>query len=69
MFQRTLAGNEKALGPEHVSTLGTIQNLGLLYYKQGNLREAEAMYQRLLEAQSQLCQPPGLSILVRNSKV
>ena len=48
MHQRALAGYEKALGPEHTSTLDTINNLSLLYSDQGKLAEAESMYQRAL---------------------
>jgi tetratricopeptide (TPR) repeat protein len=48
MCRRALAGKEKALGPEHMSTLSIVHNLGLLYYKQGNLPEAETMYRRAL---------------------
>jgi len=48
MYQRALAGKEKALGPDHTSTLGTVNNLGLLYSDQGKLEEAEQMYQRAL---------------------
>lgn len=32
MYQRALAGREKALGPDHTSTLDTVNNLGLLYW-------------------------------------
>lgn len=53
MYQRALAGYEKALGPEHTSTLRTVNNLGLLYRDQGKRAEAEAMYQRTLTVQSQ----------------
>ena len=35
-----LAGKEKALGPDHTSTLDTVHNLGLLYRDQGKLAEA-----------------------------
>jgi hypothetical protein len=28
MYQRVLAGYEKALGPDHISTLLTVNNLG-----------------------------------------
>src|SRR5437773_7526126 len=35
MYQRALAGKEKALGPEHTSTLDTVNNLGVLYRNQG----------------------------------
>jgi Tetratricopeptide repeat len=40
MYVRALAGNEKALGPDHASTLDTVNNLGNLYYAQGKLAEA-----------------------------
>ena len=46
MYERALAGKEKALGPDHTSTLDTVHNLGNLYKKQGRLVKAEAMYQR-----------------------
>ena len=49
MYRRALKGYEKAWGPEHTSTLDTVNNLGILYRKQGKLKEAEAMYQRALE--------------------
>jgi tetratricopeptide (TPR) repeat protein len=48
MYVRALAGYEKALGPDHTSTLLTVHNLGLLYADQGKLSEAEQMYQRAL---------------------
>jgi hypothetical protein len=49
MYQRALQGYEKAWGPEHTSTLGTVNNLGLLYADQGKLVEAKQMYQRALQ--------------------
>ncbi|KAL5050527.1 nucleoside phosphorylase domain-containing protein [Aspergillus fruticulosus] len=48
MYQQALAGYEKALGPDHTSTLDTVNNLGLLYSDQGKLKEAEEMYQQAL---------------------
>ncbi|KIW99702.1 uncharacterized protein Z518_11115 [Rhinocladiella mackenziei CBS 650.93] len=48
MYRRALTGYEKTLGAEHISTLGTVNNLGLLYTKQGKLSEAEQMYRRAL---------------------
>jgi Tfp pilus assembly protein PilF len=39
---------EKALGPDHPSTLNTVNNLESLYKAQGKLSEAEQMYQRAL---------------------
>jgi tetratricopeptide (TPR) repeat protein len=40
---------EKAWGPDHTSTLNTINNLGLLYAEQGKPNEVEKMYQRALQ--------------------
>ena len=36
-------------GAEHTSTLGTVNNLGLLYADQGKMAEAEEMYMRALK--------------------
>jgi len=49
MYERALQGKEPVLGPEHISTLSTINKLGLLYAKQGKLGEAEKMYERALQ--------------------
>ncbi|KAI8272665.1 hypothetical protein K4K60_012077 [Colletotrichum sp. SAR11_57] len=49
MYERALQGKEKALGPDHTSTLNTVNNLGILYKDQGRLKEAEAMYERALQ--------------------
>ena len=46
MSKRALNGKEKALGPDHPSTLGAVHNLGLFFKNQGRLVEAETMYQR-----------------------
>jgi tetratricopeptide (TPR) repeat protein len=48
MYQQALARYEKALGPEHTSTLQTVNNLGVLYWNQDKLDEAEVIYQRAL---------------------
>jgi tetratricopeptide (TPR) repeat protein len=48
MLQRAMAECEKALGPDHASTLRAANNIGLLYQNQGKLAEAEAMLQRAL---------------------
>ncbi|KAI9854152.1 MAG: hypothetical protein M1813_001359, partial [Trichoglossum hirsutum] len=63
MYQRALAGYEKALGPEHTSTLSTVNNLGSLYKKQGKLAEAEAMYQRALAGYERALGPEHTSAL------
>ena len=41
MYVRALAGYEKALGPDHTSTLNTVNNLGNLYSDQGKLDKAK----------------------------
>jgi len=42
---RAIAVKEKALGPDHSSTLSMVNNLGLLYRDQGKLEEAEQMFE------------------------
>ena len=44
MYQRALAGKEKAPGPNHTSTLDTVNNLDILCCDQGRLEKAEEMY-------------------------
>ena len=63
MYQQALEGREKAWGPEHTSTLRTVNNLGLLYADQGKLAEAEKMYQRALEAYEKTWGPEHTSTL------
>jgi hypothetical protein len=46
MYLRALTGREKALGPDHTSTLDTTHNLGNLYGDQGKLDVAEQMCMR-----------------------
>ncbi|KAK3935443.1 hypothetical protein QBC46DRAFT_271821, partial [Diplogelasinospora grovesii] len=48
IYERALRGKEKALGPEHTSTLDTVNNLSSLYADQGRLSDAEAIYERAL---------------------
>lgn len=48
MYQRALVGLEKALGPNHIRSLHTINNLGLLSIGLGKLEQAERMYERAL---------------------
>jgi tetratricopeptide (TPR) repeat protein len=61
VFQRTLQGYEKALGSEHISTLDTINNLGVLYKNQGKLNEAEKMYDRALQGYEKALGPEHIS--------
>jgi tetratricopeptide (TPR) repeat protein len=48
MYVRALRGYEKAWGAEHILTLETVNNLGVLYADQGKMVEAEEMYIRAL---------------------
>ncbi|KAI1360650.1 hypothetical protein F5Y08DRAFT_43121 [Xylaria arbuscula] len=63
MYMRALRGKEKAWGPEHTSTLDTVNNLGLLYKSQGKLDEAEAMYVRALRGYEKAWGPEHTSTL------
>jgi hypothetical protein len=47
--KRALRGKEKAWGPDHTSTLDTVNDLGNLYKFQAKLEEAEKMYGRALQ--------------------
>lgn len=49
MFLRALEGYEKAWGTEHTSTLGTVNNLAVLYKNQDEMAEAEEMDMRALK--------------------
>ncbi|KAL4955596.1 P-loop containing nucleoside triphosphate hydrolase protein [Aspergillus filifer] len=63
MYQQALAGQEKTLGPDHISTLGTVHNLGNLYFNQGKLQEAEEMYQQALAGYKKALGPDHTSTL------
>ncbi|KAJ5642644.1 hypothetical protein N7490_006644 [Penicillium lividum] len=63
MYQRALAGYEKALGPDHTSTLNTVNNLRNLYSDQGKLKEAEEIYQRALAGYEKALGPDHISTL------
>ncbi len=63
MYLRALAGREKAWGPEHTSTLRTVNNLGALYKDQGKMKEAEDMYLRALAGREKAWGPEHTSTL------
>ncbi|KAF6787862.1 NB-ARC and TPR domain protein, partial [Colletotrichum sojae] len=63
MYQRALHGKEKAWGPDHTSTLDTVNILGNLYLKQGRLKDAEAMYERALQGKEKAWGPDYTSTL------
>jgi tetratricopeptide (TPR) repeat protein len=64
IYQRALQGYEKAWGPEHTSTLYTVNNLGNLYADLGRLDEAEKMLQRTLDGYRKVIRPHNLMTYV-----
>lgn len=63
MFERAFKGFEEIWGPEHPSTLDTVDNLGLIYTGQGRLQEAESMHQRALEGNEKVRGRENLSTI------
>ncbi len=63
MCLRVLSRREEAWGPEHTSTLDTVNNLGILYADQGKMAEAEEMYVRALRGQEKAWGPEHTSTL------
>ena len=63
MYQRALQGYEKVGGPDHTSTLETVNNLGLLYAARGKLDEAGKMFQRALQGSEKSLGPGHKSTL------
>jgi Tfp pilus assembly protein PilF len=63
MYIRALQGKEEALGPGHISTLQTINNLGAFYKNQSKLAKAEKMYIRALQGKEEALGPDYISIL------
>ena len=64
MYSRTKERYEKALGPEHVLTLGTFNNFGLLYQSQGMLGEAGKMFCQALEGYKHALGQKGIATYV-----
>ena len=65
IFVRALAGYEKALGPEHTSTMDTILCLGASYKDQGKLGKVEDMYVRVLAGYEKTLGPEHKTVMVR----
>ncbi|KAF4966735.1 hypothetical protein FSARC_5600 [Fusarium sarcochroum] len=63
MYERALQGYENALGPDHETTLGAINDLGNLYIRESRLDEAEAMHKRALEGREKALGPEHLSTI------
>jgi len=63
MYLRVLAGCEQILDLDQTSTLGTANDLGILYKNQGKLDAAEALYSRALAGYEQTLGPDHTSTL------
>lgn len=63
MFLQALNGNEKAFGPDHLSTLHTVHCLGIVYWHLFKLNEAEKMYLRALSGYEEALEPDHTSTL------
>ena len=54
MYLRALAGREKALGPDHISTLDTARNLEKLSADQGKTEQSRTVFQRAVLGQTKV---------------
>ena len=54
LYRRALEGSERVLGVDHLNTLGSVLNLGVLLQKQGKLEEAETLFRRALEGRERV---------------
>jgi tetratricopeptide (TPR) repeat protein len=63
MYQRALAGYEKAVDPDHMPILDTINNLDVLYSNQRKLKETETIYQQALAGYKKAIDPDHISTL------
>ena len=57
LYLRALEGLEEKLGPKHLDTLSTAQNLAGVYRDQGRYEEAEKLNQRTLEGYEEKLEP------------
>jgi tetratricopeptide (TPR) repeat protein len=56
-WKRYLAICEQVLGPEHLETLGSLNNLAGLYWNQGQYEQAEPLYQLALSTHERVLGP------------
>jgi len=57
VVRMSVEAREKVLGPEHPSTLTSVNNLGLVLERQGKYEEAEAMQRRAFRAREKVLDP------------
>ena len=63
LYRRALENNERELGPEHPSTLTSVNNLGVLLSDKGDDEGAEQLYRRALEVEKKVLGPEHPSTL------
>ncbi|KAK5238550.1 hypothetical protein LTR47_000293 [Exophiala xenobiotica] len=63
IYQHVLAGTEQELGPTHIQTLQTFNNVGILYMDEGKLEQAEEYCLRALTGYEQELGPAHKSTL------
>lgn len=63
MYKQAIQEYERERGPEHESTLNTINNLGLVYRRQGRLYGAEEILERSLQGKEKIWGPEHESTL------
>ena len=68
LYQRSLAIDEKALGPEHPDVATSLNNLAALYKTQGKYVEAEPLFKRAIAIHEKALGPdhPGLATDLNN---
>jgi CHAT domain-containing protein/Tfp pilus assembly protein PilF len=57
LLQRALKIREKALGPDHSYTAGSLKDLALLYVSMGDYAKAEPLFQRALKIREKALRP------------
>ena len=57
MHERALKLSERVLGPEHPSTLNSMDNLASVLRSQGKYGPAEEMHRRMLELSEKMLGP------------
>jgi tetratricopeptide (TPR) repeat protein len=68
LFERALAIYEKALGPEHPHTAGSLNNLAGLLQDQGDLARARPLFERALAIREKALGPEHpLTTATRNN--
>ncbi|KAL2855615.1 purine and uridine phosphorylase [Aspergillus pseudodeflectus] len=63
LYERALAGKEDILGPDHISTLETVNNLGIVHTNRRNTEAAGKMCQRALLGRENALGPHHASTL------